>query len=68
MSALAGDRSQRVELACFAALASLAAVQWATLVSHPPAGRVILAVLLATGAGAVLAAIARLEPRGVRWP
>ena len=40
------------------------AVQWASLVAHPPAGRVIFAVLLATGAGALLAAIARLEPRG----
>lgn len=67
MSTLAGDRSQRVELACFAALATLAAVQWATLVSHPPAGRVIFAVLLATGAGAGIAAIARLPRRGARW-
>ena len=67
MSALAGDRSRRVELACFAALAALAAVQWASLVDHPPAGRVIFAVLVATGAGALLAAIARMEPRGARW-
>jgi protein-glutamine gamma-glutamyltransferase len=67
MSALAGDRSQRVELACFAALATFAAVQWATLVAHPPAGRVIVAVLLATGAGAGLAAISRLQPRSLRW-
>jgi transglutaminase-like putative cysteine protease len=67
MSALAPDRSQRVELACFAALAALAAVQWASLVDDPPAGRVILAVLVATGAGALLAAIARMEPRGLRW-
>jgi transglutaminase-like putative cysteine protease len=67
MSGLAGDRSQRVELACFAALATLAAVQWATLVARPPAGRVIVAVLLATAAGAGLAAISRLRPRGLRW-
>ncbi len=67
MSPLALDRSRRVELACFAALAALAGVQWASLVDHPPAGRVIFAVLLATGAGALLAAIARLEPRGLRW-
>jgi protein-glutamine gamma-glutamyltransferase len=67
VSALAGNRSQRVELACFAALAALAAVQWASLVDHPPAGRAIFAVLVATGAGAVLAAIARLEPRVARW-
>jgi transglutaminase-like putative cysteine protease len=67
VSALAGDRSQRIELACFAALAALACVQWAALVEHPPAGRVIVAVLVATGAGAVLARIAHLEPRGARW-
>jgi transglutaminase-like putative cysteine protease len=67
VSAFAPDRSQRIELACFAALAALAAVQWASLVDHPPAGRVIFAVLVATGAGAALAAIARLEPRGLRW-
>jgi transglutaminase superfamily protein len=67
MSALAPDRSRRVELACFAALAAFAGLQWASLVNHPPAGRVIFAVLLATAVGAVLAAIARLQPRGVRW-
>jgi transglutaminase-like putative cysteine protease len=67
MSALALDRSRRVELACFAALAALAGLQWASLVANPPAGRVIFAVLLATGAGALLAAIARIEPRGARW-
>ena len=49
MSALAGDRSARVELACFAALAGLAALQWTSLVAHPPAGRVVVAVLLVTG-------------------
>lgn len=67
MNPLALDRSRRVELACFAALAAFAGVQWATLVAHPPAGRVLFAVVLATGAGALLAAIARLEPRGLRW-
>jgi protein-glutamine gamma-glutamyltransferase len=67
VSALAGDRSRRVELVCFAALAALVTVQWASLVAHPPAGRVLFAVLLATGAGAVLAVIARLQPRGARW-
>ena len=61
MSALAGDRSARVELACFAALAGLAALQWTSLVAHPPAGRVVVAVLLVTAAGAAIAAIARLE-------
>src|SRR4051812_34390048 len=67
VSALAGDRSRRVELACFAALAALASVQWAALVTDAPAGRVIVAVLLATGAGAGLAAIVRVRPRGLRW-
>ncbi len=67
MSPLALDRSRRVELACFAALAAFAGIQWASLVDHPPAGRVLFAVLLATGAGALLAGIARLEPRGLRW-
>ena len=67
MNPLALDRSRRVELACFAALAALAGVQWASLVNHPPAGRVLVAVLLATGAGALLAGIARIEPRGLRW-
>ena len=61
MSALAGDRSARVELACFAALAALAALQWTSLVAHPPAGRVVVAVLFVTAAGAAMAAIARLE-------
>jgi protein-glutamine gamma-glutamyltransferase len=61
VNALARDRSSRIELACFAALAALAALQWTSLVTHPPAGRVTLAVLLATGAGATVAAIARLH-------
>ncbi len=38
MSALAGDRSVRIELVCFAALAVLASLQWTSLVAHPPAG------------------------------
>jgi hypothetical protein len=68
MSALAGDRSVRIELVCFAALAALASLQWTSLVAHPPAGRVVLAVILATGAGAGLAAIARLQlSRPARW-
>jgi hypothetical protein len=68
MSALAGDRSVRIELVCFAALAALASLQWTSLVAHPPAGRVVLAVILATGAGAALAAIARLRlSRPARW-
>ncbi len=68
VSALARDRSRRVELACFAALAALVdgavgepgrASAGGTGASSPS--------LLATGAGALLAAIARLEPRGARW-
>ncbi len=62
-----GVWSRRIELVCFAALAAFAGVQWASLVTHPPAGRMLFAVVLATGAGALLAAIARLEPRGMRW-
>jgi protein-glutamine gamma-glutamyltransferase len=68
MSALAPSRPQRIELVCFAALAALVSLQWASLVANPPAGRVILAVALATGAGAALAAIARLRlSRPARW-
>jgi len=68
MSALAQDRRIRIELVCFAALAAVACLQWSSLVAHPPAGRVIVAVLLATAAGATLAAIARLpRPRRARW-
>jgi protein-glutamine gamma-glutamyltransferase len=68
MSALAGDRSMRIELICFAALAAVAALQWTSLVADPPAGRVTLAVVLVTAAGAGLAAIARLgRPRTARW-
>ena len=68
MSALAGDRSARIELACFGALAALAALQWTSLVAHPPAGRVLVAVALATGAGAAIAVIARLRlSRPTRW-
>jgi transglutaminase-like putative cysteine protease len=68
VSALAGDRSARIELICFAALAALVTLQWTSLVAHPPTGRITLAVLLATGAGAALAAIARLDgSRSARW-
>src|SRR4029453_14350933 len=67
-SALAPSRPQRIELVCFAALAALVSLQWASLVANPPAGRVILAGALATGAGAALAAIARLRlSRPARW-
>ena len=68
MSAVSVPRSERIELICFAALGIVASLQWASLVADPPAARVILAVVLATGAGAVLAAIGRLpRPRATRW-
>jgi transglutaminase-like putative cysteine protease len=65
MSALSVPRPERLELICFAALGIVVSLQWASLVSDPPAGRVALAVVLATAAGAALAAIGRL-PR--EWP
>ncbi len=68
MSALAGDRSARIELICFAALAAVVTLQWSSLVAHPPATRVVLAVLLATAAGAAIAAVPRLpSSRPARW-
>ena len=60
MSALQEVRSRRIELVCFAALASVAALRWASLVEERPSGRITLAVLLATAAGAALVAIGRL--------
>jgi protein-glutamine gamma-glutamyltransferase len=68
MSALAMPRPQRIELVCFAALGIVASLQWASLVSDPPAARIAVAVALATGAGAAVAAVGRLaRPRGTRW-
>ena len=67
MTAVAA-RPARIELICFAALAAVATLQWTSLVAHPPAGRVCLAALLATGAGALISAIARLPgSRAARW-
>src|SRR5215218_6273520 len=58
----------RIELVCFAALATLVALQWTSLVTDPPTVRATLAVLIATGAGAGLAAIPRVvRPRLARW-
>ena len=65
MSALSVPRPERIELICFAALGIVVSLQWASLVSDPPAGRVVLAVVLATAAGAALAAIRRLPSE---WP
>ena len=68
MSALSLPRPERIELICFAALGIVASLQWASLVSDPPATRVAIAVVVATAAGAALAAIGRLpRPRGARW-
>jgi hypothetical protein len=68
MSPLSVPRPERIELICFAALGIVASLQWASLVSDPPALRVVLAVVLATGAGAALAAIGRLpQARTTRW-
>jgi len=68
MSPLSVPRPERIELICFAALGIVASLQWASLVSDPPAARVAIAVMLATGAGAALAAIGRLpRPRATRW-
>jgi transglutaminase-like putative cysteine protease len=68
MSALAVPRPERIELICFAALGIVASLQWASLVADPPAARIVLAVALATTAGAALAAIGRLpRPRATRW-
>jgi transglutaminase-like putative cysteine protease len=65
MSGLSVPRPERLELICFAALGIVVSLQWASLVSNPPAGRIVLAVVLATAAGAALAAIRRLPGE---WP
>ena len=68
MSPLSVPRPERIELICFAALGIVASLQWASLVSHPPATRLVLAVVVATGSGAALAAVTRLpRPRATRW-
>jgi transglutaminase-like putative cysteine protease len=63
VSALALPRPVRIELVCFAALGVVASLQWTSLVAEPPAARVLLAVAVATAAGAALASIGR-QP----WP
>ncbi len=68
MTAASIPRSVRIELLLFAALGIVASLQWASLVSNPPAARMAVAVLLATAAGATLAAVARLRGRrATRW-
>ena len=68
MTELPSYRSTRLELACFAALASLAALQWSSLVADPPVWGVILSVALATTVGGAVAARGRLAfaPRAIR--
>jgi hypothetical protein len=68
MTAVGAERPGRIELLCFAALAAVATLQWTSLVAHPPAGRVVLAAILVTGAGALIAVIARSRAsRAARW-
>ena len=43
--------SLRLELACFAALAAFAVLEWTSLVADPPTLRALLVVAIATGAG-----------------
>jgi transglutaminase-like putative cysteine protease len=68
MRAARARQSARIELACFAALAALAALQWSSLVENPPVLGVIASVALATGAGGAVA-VGRplpLSPRALR--
>jgi protein-glutamine gamma-glutamyltransferase len=61
-------RPGRIELICFAAFAAVVTLQWASLVDHPPALRLTLAAVLATGGGALIAVIARMPgSRASRW-
>jgi protein-glutamine gamma-glutamyltransferase len=53
--------SLRLELACFAALAAFAVLEWASLVSDPPTLRAILVVAVGTAAGLGFAALGRLR-------
>jgi transglutaminase-like putative cysteine protease len=57
-----------LRVAAYAALAALAAVQWARLVEAPPVGKVALTVLLLVAGAAALAALAagRRSP-SVKW-
>ena len=58
---------RRLELACFAALAGFAALEWASLVADPPIVRAALAAAIATGAGVGLIALGRAKiGRGAR--
>ena len=58
----AAVRVALVRLTVFAALGLFAAAHWVTLVSSPPVGRTVLAVLVATGTAAVMLGTSRLRP------
>jgi transglutaminase-like putative cysteine protease len=53
-----------LRLACFTGLAAFCAAHWATLVADPPAGRTLLAVLVATGGAALLTLLGLPAVRG----
>ncbi len=53
--------SLRLELACFAALAAFAVLEWTSLVADPPTLRALLVVAIATGAGLGLAALGGVD-------
>ena len=50
-----------LRVAAFSAVAAVAAVQWASLLGAPPAGRVAAMVAIAAAGGAGLAALGRVE-------
>jgi transglutaminase-like putative cysteine protease len=51
--------SLQMRLVAFAALGAFAAAHWNSLVENPPAGRMLLVLLVATAGGAVLALLGR---------
>ncbi|HEX2360341.1 MAG TPA: transglutaminase-like domain-containing protein [Solirubrobacterales bacterium] len=59
MAAVAASRSLRLELACFAALAGFAGLEWVSLVADPPVLRIAVTVAIATAAGVALVALGR---------
>jgi len=58
VTAVAVD-SLGMRLLAFAGLAAFATSQWGMLVEHPPGGRELLVVLVATGGGALLGVLGR---------
>jgi transglutaminase-like putative cysteine protease len=57
----ASPSSLRIELACFAALAAFAVLEWVSLVADPPTLRAILVVAVGTAAGLGFAALGLLR-------